>query len=192
MVIRIIAGEFRGRRLQAVPGRGTRPLLGQVRESIFNILAADIADAIVWDLFAGTGASGIEALSRGAEQVVFVERSRAALSVLHKNLAMCRLEPPRAIVLAQDAWSAPRLHPDPRAPDVVFLDPPYEAVNQDPGAALVRVGDLIAHCQPETGCVVFHFQPGALQQSDLEAGLDGVRIDLRVWGDSAVAFLRRS
>ncbi|HLU40026.1 MAG TPA: RsmD family RNA methyltransferase, partial [Planctomycetota bacterium] len=86
MSLRVIGGEYRGRVLTTVRGFGTRPLLAQVREAVFNILGQDLTGQEVWDLFAGTGASGIEALSRGARRVAFVEKSNQALQVLRQNL----------------------------------------------------------------------------------------------------------
>ena len=87
MSLRIIGGEYGGRNLKTVRGMGTRPLLGQVREALFNILGEQVEGAFVWDLFAGTGASGMEALSRGAERVLFVEKNGKAIDILRGNLS---------------------------------------------------------------------------------------------------------
>lgn len=127
MGLRIISGELRGRRLAAVPGAGTRPTADRTRESIFNILGRAVRGAHVLDLFAGTGAFGIEALSRGAAAAVFVEFGRQALSVLRANLAACRLTD-RARVIR---WDAGRnlncLEAVPELFQLVFMDPPYHA-----------------------------------------------------------------
>ena len=104
MSLRIIAGRFRGHPLESVKGRGTRPLLGQVREALFNILQSEVEDAVVWDLFAGTGASGLEALSRGARRVVFVEKARRAIDVLEANLERLGVEEDEAVVVRGNAW----------------------------------------------------------------------------------------
>ena len=85
MTIRVIGGELKGRKLATVPGIQTRPTADRVRESIFNILDFRVQDASVLDLFAGTGAMGIEALSRGAETVVFADDNSAAINTLKKN-----------------------------------------------------------------------------------------------------------
>ena len=126
--MRIIGGEFRGRRLASV-GKGDeaarlRPTPDRVRESLFNILSGRgaIAGARVLDLFAGTGALGLEALSRGAAEAVFVENGRAAQRLLRENIALCGVGN-RARILARDAR---RPGPNPGAPfGLVFLDPPY-------------------------------------------------------------------
>src|SRR5206468_6679379 len=86
MSLKVIAGVYGSRVLRTVRGLGTRPLLGQVRAAVFNILVEQVPDALVWDLFAGTGSNGIEALSRGARQIVFVEKNNRALDLLRGNL----------------------------------------------------------------------------------------------------------
>jgi 16S rRNA (guanine966-N2)-methyltransferase len=118
--VRIIAGTHRGQRIEAPPGRGTRPTSDRVRESVFNILGP-VDDAIVLDLYAGSGALGLEALSRGAAQAVFVERDADAVRAIERNLDKLRL---RATVLRQDAIAA--VAADKRKYDLVFVDPPYE------------------------------------------------------------------
>ena len=121
-MLRVIAGEHRGRRLVTPEGRATRPTSDRVRESLFNLLGGVDKGARVLDLFAGSGALGIEALSRGAAEAVFVENARGALRALRENLHVLGLES-RATVVAADAWSdAPVL----RGPfDLVVADPPY-------------------------------------------------------------------
>jgi 16S rRNA (guanine(966)-N(2))-methyltransferase RsmD len=91
MPIRVIAGSARGRPLKLVPGETTRPIMDRVKEALFNIIGADILDAVFLDLYAGTGSVGIEALSRGAEKAYFVELEKAALKTIEANLAATRL-----------------------------------------------------------------------------------------------------
>ncbi|HET9851769.1 MAG TPA: 16S rRNA (guanine(966)-N(2))-methyltransferase RsmD [Candidatus Limnocylindrales bacterium] len=125
---RVIAGVARGRRL-AAPGPGTRPLGDRVKQSLFAILEPGLRDAAFLDLFAGSGAAGIEALSRGARVAVFVERKAAVSQVIERNLRTAGLLDPRArIVVAdvlrwlRDAATAAGLGPF----DAVVLDPPYD------------------------------------------------------------------
>ncbi len=123
--MRVIAGRFGGRRLRAPEGEGTRPTSDRVREALFSILG-DLHGDRVLDLFAGTGALGIEALSRGAAHVTFVERDQRALGVLRANLAPLGLAPEEARVLPVPAARA--LHDAARsqdAYDLALLDPPY-------------------------------------------------------------------
>jgi len=127
--VRIIAGEWRGRRLASVGAGDTaaalRPTGDRVRESVFNVLAGAMGDPVpgaqVLDLFAGTGALGLEALSRGAAGAVFVENGAAALKILDENIALCRAGA-RARVLRRDARD---LGPVRVPATLVFLDPPY-------------------------------------------------------------------
>ena len=92
MSIRIIGGELKGRKLVTVAGKETRPTADRVRESIFNIIGDFVRNARVLDLYAGTGAMGLEALSRGAKLVFFVENHKTALAALAKNIKKCSLE----------------------------------------------------------------------------------------------------
>jgi 16S rRNA (guanine(966)-N(2))-methyltransferase RsmD len=136
---RVIAGTARGVRLVA-PGEGTRPLADRVKQTLFAILEPDLPGAVVLDLFAGSGAAGIEALSRGAARAVFVERDRAAIVAIGENLRRTRLTGERARVIRAEAlgWLAAD-GPSAGPFDVAIVDPPYA----DPGAlgaALRRLG----------------------------------------------------
>ncbi len=123
--MRVIAGELGGRRLQAPRGRATRPTSDRVREALFAMLD-DVAGARVLDLFAGSGALGIEALSRGAAEAVFVERDAPALRALRANLDALDLQPPRAIVRGGEALAALRsARRRKETYDLLFIDPPY-------------------------------------------------------------------
>ncbi|HMB70850.1 MAG TPA: 16S rRNA (guanine(966)-N(2))-methyltransferase RsmD [bacterium] len=132
-MLRVIAGELRGRRFGAPPGRDTRPTSDRVRESLFDLLGPIPPEARVLDLFAGSGALGIEALSRGAAGATFVESARTALAALRANLEALGLAD-RATVRAGDALVGPE---PPGGPfHRIFADPPYGAGAV--GAALVR------------------------------------------------------
>jgi 16S rRNA (guanine(966)-N(2))-methyltransferase RsmD len=119
--MRIIAGEFRSRRLKSLPGAATRPTPDRLRETMFDILQTRIEGASFVDGYAGTGAVGIEALSRGAAHVWFLEKNRAALEVIRENLVALGLERRATVVSGPAALTLGR-----RRADIVFLDPPYE------------------------------------------------------------------
>ncbi|PWC27860.1 16S rRNA (guanine(966)-N(2))-methyltransferase RsmD [Teichococcus aestuarii] len=126
--MRIIAGRHRGRRLEAAPGATTRPTADRVRQALFDMLwhapwagRAAVEEAAVLDAFAGTGALGLEALSRGAASACFIERDRVALGVLRANITACG-EGERARILPGDATRPPRA---PAPCGLIFLDPPY-------------------------------------------------------------------
>ena len=121
--MRIIAGEFRGRALEAPPDRRARPTADRVREAWFSILGAELAGATVLDLFAGSGALGLEALSRGASRVDFVEVSKTSLVALRANIAALDVEA-RVRVHRADALAFAQRLAD-RAYDIAFADPPY-------------------------------------------------------------------
>jgi 16S rRNA (guanine966-N2)-methyltransferase len=125
MALRIIAGELKGRKLRSVRGTKTRPTAERIREAIFNILAFQIQESTVLDLFSGTGAFGIEALSRGAESVVFVDVDNDSISVLQENIKSFSLESPAKIL----RWDLTRnlncLGSLRSAFNLIFMDPPY-------------------------------------------------------------------
>ncbi len=121
--MRIIGGEFKGRRLFSVKGFRVRPTLDKHRESIFNIISQDVAGARVLDLFAGTGALGIEALSRGAEFAVFVDNYSDALAAVLKNIRSCHLQSRTKIIRWNILKNLNCLKPF--IFDLVLMDPPY-------------------------------------------------------------------
>lgn len=127
MGLRIIGGELKGKRLHSIRGTAIRPTADRLRESIFNILFSCIHGASVLDLFAGTGAYGIEALSRSAESAVFIDNNKAALSVIKNNLVACAYDN-RARVIDWDIsrnLSCLNLIPYSRF-NLIFIDPPYD------------------------------------------------------------------
>ncbi len=123
--MRVISGNLKGKRLFSVKGQTLRPTSDRVKEAIFDILQGEFRKQKVLDLFAGTGALGIEALSRGAERAVFVEGSTRSLSALRRNIEECGLKE-RAEVLARDVRAGIRIL-DARGEsfELIFLDPPY-------------------------------------------------------------------
>jgi 16S rRNA (guanine966-N2)-methyltransferase len=134
--VRVVAGEFRGRTLAAPRGGRTRPTADRVREALFSMLG-DLSGARVLDLYAGSGALGIEALSRGAESAVFVERDARAAAVIERNLASLGLE---QRVVKQDAMRF--LARGEGMFDLVFCDPPYDSPRRLAGALAERLPAL--------------------------------------------------
>jgi 16S rRNA (guanine(966)-N(2))-methyltransferase RsmD len=137
--MRIIAGRFKGRRLVAPEGASVRPTSDSLRETLFNVLGQSTDGWRVLDAFAGTGALGLEALSRGAAHVTFVERDRSALDALTKNVRACGAEDACVIIRGDfERWKAGERF------DLVLLDPPYDGTDLDraaaAGAALVAPG----------------------------------------------------
>ncbi len=145
-------------------------------------------DAEVWDLFAGTGATGLEAVSRGARRVLFLEKSNQALTTLRENLALLGPEAaPRAHILKMDAWDPDPLCPEGEesevSPDIVFYDPPYKLVALDPVKAACRAQRVRERLAPG-GVLCFHFLEGHLDCDDFDGD-----VELRSWGRSVIALL---
>jgi len=138
--MRVISGRLKGRRLKAPTWGGLRPTSDKLRETLFNILAPRIAGARVLDGYAGTGAVGIEALSRGAAMVTFVENDRRAQALIAENLAHCGVTNGYAIIRATVARAIDD-YGTTKAFDIVMLDPPYE---DEPGAVIAAAGDVLA------------------------------------------------
>lgn len=122
--MRVIAGKCRSLRLKTVPGNDTRPTTDRIKETLFNMIQPVLADCRFLDLFSGSGAIGIEALSRGAESCVFVEQSRAACTCIRENLSFTHLEQ-QSQLLASDVMSALRHLEGSDTFDCIFMDPPY-------------------------------------------------------------------
>ncbi len=118
--MRVIGGEFRSRLLKSVPGLDTRPTPDRLREALFNVLAPRIEGATFADIFAGTGAVGIEALSRGAAKAIFVEQNRAAAGVIRENLRSLGIEGRAILRHTKASVAIPQIEAD-----IFFVDPPY-------------------------------------------------------------------
>ncbi len=123
--MRIIGGRLGGRRLFSVKGTDTRPTSDPLREAVFNILSGLVEGAVVLDLFAGTGALGLEALSRGADSAVFVDHDRRAAAVIRRNLEACGLTGRSRVIRWDAAQSLRPLASQPVPFSLIFMDPPY-------------------------------------------------------------------
>lgn len=122
--MRVIAGSARSLRLKTIDGLDTRPTTDRIKETLFNMLGTQVADCRFLDLFSGSGGIGIEALSRGARESVFVERNPKAAACIRENLRFTRLEK-RAVLMQTDAGSALRKLEGQEPFDIIFMDPPY-------------------------------------------------------------------
>ena len=150
-IMRIIAGSARSRRLVGPPGLTTRPMTDRVRESLFSSIAAWLPDSVVIDLYAGTGSMGLEALSRGAADVTFVERDREALAALHKNIETVGLGG-RVVPGDVDGFLDRARGPV----DVVFVDPPYAVALPSLMETMAKVSRLLA----DDGLAIVHRRSG--------------------------------
>ena len=171
--MRVIAGEFRSRRLKSIPGLATRPTPDRLRETLFDILGSRVEGVVFLDAYAGTGAVGIEAISRGAARAIFIERSKAAEKVLRENLASLGIEG-QAVVARGAAVSLMARH----KAGIVFLDPPYDR-DSEYGQAL----QLLGESPPE---LVIAQHSVRLELADAYGALRRTRVVKQ--GDNALSF----
>lgn len=142
--MRVIAGKFKGRRLKTLEGHSVRPTSDRMRETVFNILAPRIEGARFVDLCAGSGAMGIEALSRGAAHVTFVEASRKAATVISENLRHCGIRQDYAFVARDALVALKHFARDEQQFDIFYFDPPYDSGLYSPVLRQIAQGSLLA------------------------------------------------
>jgi 16S rRNA (guanine966-N2)-methyltransferase len=182
IILRVIGGKQRGRKLSSLRGAAIRPTADRHREAIFNILVGRIQDAIVLDLFAGTGALGIEALSRGASYCVFIDHYKDAISVIARNLKLCRFEDRSKIIQWDIAKNLNCIRTADQKFDLIFMDPPYQ--KNLVGPALLH----LQHVQALAGDarIVVEHSPFETIPSDL---CPFEILDQRKYGKTLVSFL---
>jgi 16S rRNA (guanine966-N2)-methyltransferase len=181
--MRIIAGEFRGRKLLPPETEATRPITDRVKQSLFDILTPYLNGGTVYDCFAGTGSLGLESLSRGADHAMFFEMDRSAAALLRRNIAALGLEA-RSTVFRGDVFS--NLASINRPASLVFLDPPYRMLTTQPDD-LRRLTATIAekHLAPDGLVILRHSIENQLDLPPLR------RIDMRTYGKMTVELLGR-
>jgi 16S rRNA (guanine(966)-N(2))-methyltransferase RsmD len=181
--LRVISGKAKGRRLKDVPGDTTRPVTDMVRQAVFNIIAGDVIDSTWWDLFAGTGAIGIEAISRGAAFVRFSDLNRLPVEVIKSNLETCKLSA-QAEVRRGDAFAMLAAPPD-RGFDYIYVAPPqYKEMWSQALLAL----DANPGWLGEGGWAVAQVHPREYQDLELR-NLE--KIDERKYGSTLLVFYER-
>jgi 16S rRNA (guanine966-N2)-methyltransferase len=184
--MRIVAGTLRSRQLKSLKGLSLRPTSDRLRETLFNILGARVEGSRFLDLFAGSGAIGIEAISRGAVSAVFVENHSAAVRLIRANLASLRIESGARVIAAEVAAAIRTLEklPD-TAFDFIFLDPPYAEEKQYEGTLRALEKSLLAG---ESTIVIAEHRK-AFELPALLGVLERVRILHQ--GDAALSFYRK-
>ena len=181
--MRIIAGEFRGRRLLAPRGGVTRPVTDRAKQSIFDVLSPCLVDATVYDCFAGTGSMGLEALSRGSQFVTFFESDRPALQLLERNRSSLKVEGRSSIIPGDLFCWFEQTPPPARCADLVFLDPPYRFLRERPRILQSLAPRLVDHLNQGATIIFRHDAADALQLDPLR------RYDVRDYGTMRVEFL---
>ncbi len=177
MNVRLIAGRFGGRILEGSGTNRTHPMSERIRGSLFNIIGAEIEGATVLDAFAGSGALGLEAISRGATHATFIERDRAAQNVIEKNIQTVGVVEDTKLVKAPVAsW----LETTNQQFDIIFIDPPFHDPQLSTAMKLIRL------LKPN-GLMVLSY----LGRGEVPTGLGVVVVDNRSYGDAVLAFYRR-
>lgn len=181
--MRIIGGTAKGRRLTSFKGMSIRPTTDKVREAIFNILPRSFPFKTVLDIFAGTGAMAIEALSRGAEKAVFIDNAPNAVKIIKKNLELCKFAD-KAKIIAKDAHSAlSLLGRSSEKFDLIIIDPPYDAS----AAGIVLSGIDDNGLLNKDGIIVSESSKRMIWDGELK-GLE--LFDRRRYGDTVVSFYK--
>jgi 16S rRNA (guanine966-N2)-methyltransferase len=185
--MRVIAGKFRGRNLKSPPSLEVRPTSDRLRETLFNVITPRITEARFLDLCAGSGAVGIEAISRGANHVTFVDSSRPMCTLIKSNLELCRIERSESDVIESEAHDYLRRfvakQPDSGKPwDIVFFDPPYAT---DYLPILKMFGAQSSSLLTENGLlIVEHYYKNSLPENIGSLG----KYRVLKQGDSALSF----
>jgi 16S rRNA (guanine966-N2)-methyltransferase len=186
--MRVIAGKFRSRQLKSLRGTALRPTSDRLRETLFNVIADRVEGSRFLDVFAGTGAVGIEALSRGARDVLFIENHRPAAALIEKNLESLGLRAEARVVALDALHGLERLAEEaaakPKDYDIVFLDPPYAAA-EDYRRVLAFLG---ASSLLSEGSMVIAEHQRKFELPEREGQLERMRV-LRQ-GDAALSFYR--
>ncbi len=162
MTLRVISGSAKGRKLKSVPGDMTRPVMDRVKEALFNILAGDVIDSNWWDLFGGTGAIGIEALSRGAAFVRFSELNRAALDTIKENVEHCGFSAETEIRRG-DAFAMLAAQPD-RKFEYIYIAPPQY---KEMWSKALKLADEHIDWLSEDGTVIVQIDPSEYKKNEL-------------------------
>lgn len=178
--MRIISGQCKGRKLKTLEGMNTRPTADRVKESLFNILGNKVYDSKVLDLFAGSGALGLEALSRGASMCVFVDSSKEAMNIVKENVKLCRKEEYSRFI-NKDYSEALKILDDKF--DIIFVDPPYSKGIE------VKVLENAKRILSEDGIVVIETDCTDVPPDEVN---ELIKYDSRKYGRTIISFYRHN
>ena len=184
MTVRVISGSARGRKLKSVPGDTTRPVMDRVKEALFNILAGDVIDSNWWDLFGGTGAIGIEALSRGASFVRFSDLNRAPIETIRENVEQCGFSK-QAEIRKGDAFSMLSAQTDRRFEYIYIAPPQY----QEMWSKALKLVDEHIQWLNEDGTVIVQIDPKEYDELELQNLTES---EQRKYGSTLIIFYDRN
>jgi 16S rRNA (guanine(966)-N(2))-methyltransferase RsmD len=183
MTVRVIAGSARGRKLKSVPGDTTRPVMDRVKEALFNILAGDVIDSNWWDLFGGTGAIGIEALSRGATSARFSDLNRAPVETIKENVGYCGFTK-QSEIRKGDAFGMLSAQAD-RKFEYIYIAPPQY---QEMWSKALKLADEHIDWLTDDGTVIVQIDPSEYEEIELK-NLE--ETDQRKYGSTLIVFYDR-
>jgi 16S rRNA (guanine(966)-N(2))-methyltransferase RsmD len=185
MSLRVITGKAKGRKLNSVPGDTTRPITDRVKESLFNIISGDVLDSNWWDMFAGTGAVGIEALSRGAATVRFTDSNQAPIDTIKHNVAHCGFNP-QAEIRRADAFTYLTTPPDKQF-EYIYIAPPQF---KDMWLKALELVDENSGWLTEDGWVIVQIAPREYRNHPVQ--LENLEeFDQRKYGTTLLVFYER-
>ncbi len=182
--MRVISGTAKGKKLNSLEGLETRPTLDRVKEAVFNIIQFDIKDSVVLDLFSGSGALGIEALSRGAKEAILCDASSKAIKIINKNLEETRLKD-KAKVINSDYLETLSKIKDKKF-DIIFLDPPYKSDYVEKSIEYISKYNLLA----ENGIIIVETNDEN-KIDKINAKKDLEVYDTRKYGIAIIIFIRK-
>ncbi len=180
MTLRVISGIARGRKLKSVPGDTTRPVMDRVKEALFNILADDVIDSNWWDLFGGTGAIGIEAISRGASFVRFTDLNRAPVETIKENVEHCGFTK-QTEIRRGDAFSLLAVKADKQFEYIYIAPPQYKQM----WLTALRLVDDNTNWLTEDGTVIVQIDPTEYEEVELKNLVEG---EQRKYGSTLLIF----
>jgi 16S rRNA (guanine(966)-N(2))-methyltransferase RsmD len=184
MTLRVIAGTAKGRKLKSVPGDTTRPVMDRVKEALFNILAGDVIDSHWWDLFAGTGAIGIEALSRGAAFVRFTDMNRAPIETIKENVEHCKFMS-QSEIRRGDAFNLLASSADKKFGYIYIAPPQY----QEMWSKALKLVDENIEWLGDDGTVIVQIDPVEYREVELK-NLE--ETEQRKYGSTLIVFYDRT
>lgn len=183
-MLRIISGKYRGRYIKTLSENNTRPTTNRIKESLFNIIQNHIAASSVLDLFSGSGSLGLEALSRGSNKVVFVEKNRRAFELLRKNCLMLDCMDSVELLNTDALKAIPYLGKSHKQFDIIFIDPPYDSKIDQDIFPLIEENKLVS----KDGIIVYEHMTASTKAEKIGAF---VQYDNRNYGYTSISFYRK-
>lgn len=183
MSLRVISGSAKGRKLKPVPGDTTRPVMDKVKEALFNILASDVIDSNWWDLFAGTGAIGIEAISRGAKFARFTDLNRLPIETIKENVSLCKFDT-QSEIKRGDAFHLLAGHVDKNFEYIYIAPPQYKEM----WLRALKLLDERIHWLTQDGSAIVQIDPTEYQETSLQ---NLVKSEERKYGNALLIFYDR-